>query len=383
MDLTQSVQVASVWTLISRIDELKTLDPDFIIVDEAHHATAGTWRQIIDFYQGVWVLGVTATPCRGDGKGLGIDHGGIFDTLIEGPSIRTLIDQGYLCDYDLYNPPIGIDLSDVKKANGDYVRKQLANAMNRPKITGCAVEHYIRMAKHKPAIAFCVSVDHAEQVAAQFREQGLRSTCIHGKTPEPDREGAIRSLGNGSLDVLTSCDLISEGTDIPIAEVAILLRPTHSLSLYLQQVGRVLRPGENKRALILDHVGNCFKHGWPCDEREWSLDGVKKKTRREVAELLIKIKACPNCFQVNRPATHCAYCGFEFPTDTPELKQIEGELTRLTPEERKALVKKNKQAQAGARTYDDLVQLGIQKGMKNPYGWARHVMNAREAKQQR
>lgn len=386
MDPDEGIQVASVSTLVRRLGTLPWLQPRFIIIDEAHHAVAGTWRKILDAFPDSFVLGVTATPIRLDGKGLGIQSGGIFQDMVKGPTTRELIDQGWLCDYDIFAPPIGVDLQDVKRKGGDFARDQLSAALDKPSITGSAVGHYKRLCPGKPAIAFCVSVLHADHVAEQFRAEGFRSIAINGKTKKDIRKEAIKDLAGGRLDVLCSCDIISEGTDIPVAEVAILLRPTESLALYLQQCGRVLRPVPGKRALILDHVNNVMRHGFLDEDRDWSLDGIKKKTRGEIAQLQIEIRQCTECDKVHKTSPTCPHCGHVYPIKKKQdLRKIKGSLDKLTEDDRAAIIEMRKQDrnnQQNAQTLQDLIKEGHRRGMKNPAGWAGHVWKDRQRKKQ-
>ena len=170
------VQVAGVQTLINRLD--KQPPPDLIIIDEAHHATAGSWRKIIEYYPNAKVLGVTATPCRGDGKGLGEEAGGVFDSLVMGPQIPDLIDRGYLVKPIVYASPNRPDLSSVKIVRGDFDKKQITELIDRPTITGDAVAHYSKICSGVPAVAFCVSISHAEHVAEEFRAAGYKAYSV-------------------------------------------------------------------------------------------------------------------------------------------------------------------------------------------------------------
>lgn len=273
-------QVASVHTLLRRLGRMDTRGwaPDLIIVDEAHHAIPGsTWGQVLAHWPRAKLLGVTATPERLDGTGLGTAAGGYFDVLIEGPAVSALTAAGYLAPAELYVPGRLVDAAGVPVRGGDYVRAELAAATDRPSITGDAVAHYRAIAHRLPALAFCVSRAHADHVAAAFRAAGYRSASIDGRMHGGDRARLIADLADGRLHVLVSCDLLGEGVDIPVATAAILLRRTLSRALHLQQVGRVLRPHPGKRAaLLLDHVGNLARLGAPAVARSWSLDGVSR-----------------------------------------------------------------------------------------------------------
>ena len=228
-NLNASVQVASVQTLVNRLSKINA--PDLIIIDEAHHSTAGSWNKIINFFPNAKILGVTATPCRSDGTGLG----NIFDKLIVGPQIAELIQRGFLVKPIVYAPASRVDLKSIKITRGDYDKDQIAQLIDKPRITGDAVSHYMRIADGMPAVVFCISVMHSQHVAEEFRARGYKAFSVDGTMDDAIREKLLSGLGNGSVDVITSCDLISEGTDIPAIGCAILLRPTMSTGLYLQQ----------------------------------------------------------------------------------------------------------------------------------------------------
>lgn len=375
--MTQPIQVASVHTLVRRMDRYNWR-PGLIIVDEAHHLVDGsTWGKIIEYYEGTPILGVTATPTRLDGRGLGREADGVFDTMVVGPSIRELIDQGYLAPPVVYAPPTAVDLSGVRTRGGDFAAGALADAMDKPTITGDAVRHYQKLCTGEPAIAFCASINHAEHVAERFRAAGYQAASIDGNMDGKEREQRIRDLGNGQLHVLTSCDIVSEGTDIPVVSAAILLRPTQSESLFLQQVGRSLRvhPGKT-RALILDHVGNVMRHGMPDEDREWSLAGRPRGRGGDKSDAA-PIRQCEQCYTVHRPAPRCPSCGHLYPVQEREVEEVDGELQEVDPE---VVRRMRKQEQAKAKTKDELTELANQRGYKNPRKWAEYVYNARQKK---
>jgi superfamily II DNA or RNA helicase len=270
------VQVASVQTLAARgFANIGAFD--LIVLDEAHHAAASTWTDLLRQHSSARLLGVTATPIRLDGKGLGISAGGPFDDVVVGASVRELVEGGYLAPAKCFVAEHSIDTSGVRTRHGDFDTHTLAARADDGVITGDAVQHYRRHADHKPAIAFCVTVEHAEHVAEAFRAAGYRSACVHGKTKKNGRDALIAGLGNGEVEVLASCELISEGLDVPAVGAVILLRPTKSLAMHLQQIGRGMRPAPGKSQLIvLDHAGNILKHSPPDADHNWSLDGVEK-----------------------------------------------------------------------------------------------------------
>ena len=216
-------------------------------------------------------------------------------------------------------------------------------------------------------------------VAEQFRAAGISAQAIDGAMDRTLRASVLSEFSAGRIQVLASCDLISEGFDVPAIEAAILLRPTQSLGLYLQQVGRALRtfPGKTE-AVILDHAGNVKRHGLPDEDRVWSLEGAPKKKGAPKSE--VPVKTCGSCFAtVHSAATHCA-CGFEFPVQRREVEQVDGELQEV---DLATAIRERRQEQGKAQTEQDLVALGRSRGMKRPELWARHVMRARAAKQSR
>jgi superfamily II DNA or RNA helicase len=364
------VQVASVQTLARRL-KLQTWQPDLIVVDEAHHAVAGTWSQILDHWPHALRLGVTATPVRRDGRGLGA----MFDRLVLGPSMQDLTAQGFLTRARIYAPQIRFQEANLRVRSGDYAPEQAAAELDKPSITGDAIEHYQRLGRGCGAIAFCCTTAHAEHVAAQFRASGITSQTVLGTTSVQDRELAINNLATGALQVLVSVDVISEGTDVPSVGCAILLRPTQSEGLYLQQVGRVLRPAPGKdHALILDHVGNVHRHGFPDDVRTWTLDDARRRTGKGGLPAPA-VRTCESCFAAFKPQPVCPCCGAECAAPAREIRQTDGELQELA---REAVARARRRDQGQARTMQQLIHLGQARGMRNPVAWARHVYFARQ-----
>lgn len=356
-----ALQVASVQTLVRRLDKLPA--PDLIICDEAHHAVSPTYRTIIERHP-VKLLGVTATPARLDGKGLG----DMFSKMVIGPTVADLTRDGFLAPATVFAPPSQIDMQGVGKVAGDYARGETAARVDKPTITGDAVQHYTRICPGVPAIAFCVSVVHAEHVARDFAAAGYRAASVDGSMPDPQRRSLIQGLASGSVQVLTSCDLISEGLDIPSVTAAILLRPTYSLALARQQIGRALRPAAGKaRAVILDHAGNVLRHGLPTEEIEWTLEsGGRRKTGD--GGKAVGVKQCAECFCAY-PATadHCPECG-TIPAKQPrEVEQIAGDLVEfdaILADKRKAAAR----AEVGrAKTLDELKRIARERNYR--YGW--------------
>jgi superfamily II DNA or RNA helicase len=370
-DRSQLTQIASVQTLVRRFD--RVVAPDLIVIDEAHHATAGAWASVLAQYPNARVLGVTATPQRLDGKGLGQ----VFDDLIRGPEVADLLDQGFLAR-PVYYAPKTVSMEGVRKTAGDYNRAEVAERMDRPTITGDAVIHYRKYAEGQPCIVFCTGIKHAEHVAQAFNAAGYRFKVIDGTLSKEERARRVLDLSSGTLQGLVSVDIVSEGFDLPCVSTAILLRPTASLSLHLQQIGRVLRPSPGKqRAVILDHVGNCRRHGLAEEVRDWSLDGIRKRGKRGPQDDVADTRQCPECFAVHTPSPQCPQClhVYEIKDRIPDV--VDGELEELKARE---AIRGRKREQGTAQTLEDLIRVGKARGMKNPYGWANNVFKARQRK---
>ena len=360
-DPSKMVHVASVQTLVNRFDDIAT--PDFIVLDEAHHAAAGTWVKVFARYNDARYLGVTATPERLDGRGLNE----FFDRLVLGPSVQWLIDNKFLARPRYFAPEVTPDLSSVRKMAGDFSKSESEEIMDKPSITGDAVAHYKRHLYPRTAVAFCVSLAHAEHVAECFRSSGVTAAVIDGKLSDDERTKRVTDLASGQIKVLVSCELISEGFDLPSTGGAILLRPTASVAMCLQQIGRALRPkADGSEAVILDHVGNVLRHGLAEEPREWTLEGrvAKKRTK----EAVLETRQCTTCFCIFA-GLKCPECGVERASKVREIEQREGELREL--EVQKMAEAREARIQVGrAQSYEDLVAIEKARGYKR--GWAFH-----------
>jgi superfamily II DNA or RNA helicase len=363
------IQLASVQTIARRLH--KTRPPKLIISDEFHHGTAATWQKIFDYFSDACLVGLTATPARMGGQGLK----NICDKLIIGPSAKQLIAAGYLAPYQYYAPPQVVDLDGLKIERGDFNSTETAFRMDKPSVTGDAISHYLRLAAGKRAIVYCSSIQHSKNTAAAFTAAGVPAAHIDGETPKAEREQTIEDFRAGRLTIITNVDLLGEGLDVPGMEAVILLRPTASLTLYIQQSMRPMRPDKLnpfKTAIILDHVGNCFRHGLPDDDREWSLEGTKRS--RGISKPEVAIRSCPKCYSVFPPASQCPYCGYEIPVQDHELIQQDGELKEIT-----AIERKTKRMEVGmCRTIEDLKKIAAERGYKS--GWIYHTARAKNIK---
>jgi len=365
-----NVVVASVFTLARRLKRFP--EPDLIIGDEAHHFTPdSTWGKVVNAFPNARVLGVTATPERLDGKGLGL----LFDDMVIGPTVAELTEQGFLSPAEVYAPSKP-DLTSTRTRMGDYVTKDLEETMDKPSITGSAVAHYTKLAPGRRAVAFCVSIKHAKDVAEDFRNAGYHASHVDGGMDDKERDGILAKFEAGEIQILTSCDLISEGFDLPAIEVAILLRPTKSLSMYLQQVGRAIRtsPGKHK-TIVLDHAGNTKMHGFIDEHREWVLTSERAR-KKQSDESVPSVRSCPACFAMHRPSPACPKCGHVYQLKSRKVQQVEGELVQISRAE------DAKQAAAVSdlsRRFTILRNIGRNRGYSHPDKWAFNVICGQES----
>ena len=306
--IMDKVHFGMVQTVVRRLDRMQK--PDLIITDENHHALAASYRKIYDHFHDVLRLGFTATPIRLNGSGLG----DVNDILIEGVDAKWLIENGYLSPYKYYAPKL-IDTEKLKlNSLREFSSTSIDAAMNESKIYGDAIRHYKRLADREQAIAYCHSVEASKQVAHEFQQEGINAVHLDAKTPKQERAEIIQKFRDREIQVLTNVDLIGEGFDVPDCSTVIMLRPTQSLSLYIQQAMRGMRYRPGKTSIIIDHVDNVSRHGLPDMEREWSLEGKKKS---EIGPVEVPIKECTNCFAVFPPTEkECPMCGH-----VPEVKE--------------------------------------------------------------
>lgn len=359
------VQVASVQSIVRKLDDLPA--PDLLVFDETHHLGSASWQAIFDRFPRARVLGLTATPWRLDGAGLGR----WFERMVLGPSTAELIEQGSLSKYRLFAPSQP-DLAGVETSMGDFKQSALSKAMDKPQLVGDAIGHYQRLCHGKRAVAFAAGVENSKNIAAQFCAAGVSALHVDGSMSVEQRDRAVDSFKRGETLVLSNADLFGEGFDVPAIEAAILLRPTKSLSLHLQQVGRALRPSPGKdEAIILDHAGNSLIHGLPDDDREWNLEDREKRSRKAPAE--VPVRQCESCFFVYRPAPKCPQCGAVVEVKTRELEVVEGSLQEV---DRTLIQRQRKMEERDCHTLDDWRRLADERGYKP--GWAMVRWQARQ-----
>lgn len=351
----EQIQIGSIFTIARRLGKIQA--PGVIILDEAHHATANTWRKLMQAFPEAFVIGLTATPARMGGQGLG----DIFESLVLGPSVKQLIDWGNLSPFRYYAPPVKANLEGLRVRYGDYIQSDIALRMDRSEIIGDTIEQYRKLADGKRAVCYCVGRAHSEHTAEMFRQSGVPAMHIDGETQDAVRKAAIEQFRSGDIKVLCNVDLISEGFDVPAMEAVILLRPTESLTLHIQQSMRPMRPdsdNSDKVAVIIDHVGNVYRHGLPDEDRTWSLEGKKKDKQSEPR--VVALRQCPKCYAAHRPAPVCPLCGYLYkPAERSEPEQRKGgQLLKIDELERK----RRKQEVGRARNITDLEQIALNRG---------------------
>jgi superfamily II DNA or RNA helicase len=332
--------VASVDTLLARRNKpyIRNLfnRVSLWVMDECHHILRkNKWGKIVSFLSHAKGLGVTATPTRADRKGLGREADGVIDKIVSGPSMRDLINQGYLTDYRIICPPSDVDRTLLKqsKTTGDYTQKSVTTAVRRSSIMGDVIEHYLKWAYGKLGVTFVPDVQTAHEIAEMFNTAGVPAEAVHAGTPDLQRQSAIDRFENGVLKQLVNVDLFGEGFDLPALEVVSMARHTASFNVYSQQFGRALRPMRGKHtAIIIDHAGNILNPalgGPPDSPRFWSLD----RPPRRKQDPQIKIKVCPKCTSAYSSINRiCPYCGYKpVPAQRSAPKFVDGDLIELDP----------------------------------------------------
>ena len=355
--------IGMVQTVTRHIDRLEP--PTLIITDANHHSLASSYRKIYQAFPDAYRIGVTATPVRLDGSGLA----DVNDALVIGVTVKWLIDHQYLSPFDYYAPSVA-DMSKVRTVRGEYDAKSAAETLMSCTIYGDVISHYKRLAGGQKAICYCATVKHSKEMAAAFTSAGIPAAHIDGETPKDERDTVILKFRKGDIKVLCNVDLISEGFDVPDCSCAILLRPTKSLTLYIQQSMRCMRYQEGKRAVIIDHVGNYSRHGLPDQDREWTLKGQPKRKKQKEASEEVLVKSCQECYRTfpakdasGQRIRFCPFCGAELPMGRREMEEL-----------RSAVLQKiegfvlNYDSPNACTSYNELLAYARKKGYKP--GWA-------------
>jgi DNA repair protein RadD len=339
VDLEYAIQVASIQTFWHRCmlrNRIPLPAADVIIVDEAHHIRATTWSKILDAYPDARRLGLTATPCRGDGRGLG----NYFDELIEGPKIPELINGKWLVP-TIYYAPTAPNLNGVKTQSGDYQLKALSARMNRSDLVGDIVTNWFKFAEARKTIVFAVDVPHSISIKDEFVKAGVKAEHLDGRTPKPERDDILKRLRSGETQIVVNCQVLTEGFDAPEVSCIVLARPTKQLGLFRQMAGRGLRPSPGKTNLkLIDHSGAVFRHGLLEDPIEWTLDTDKRAqnpthAKRDMS-VIGRLIECSQCGAMRSVDEKCPHCGF-LPQRRPDaIVFAEGELARVNRQTRTA-----------------------------------------------
>jgi superfamily II DNA or RNA helicase len=325
----ERVQVASIATLHARAVRTSRIDlppADLVVVDEAHHCRAPTYRQLIDAYPEAVIIGMTATPCRGDGRGLG----NIFESIVECPFVAELISAGFLVGTRVY-APTRPDLKGVKVQAGDYAQGQLENRMDDAQLTGGIVEHWLKLAGGRSTILYAAGVGHSLHLRDEFRKAGVLAEHIDGSTPVEERDAILGRLAAGTVEVVTNCMVLTEGFDCPVVGCIVLARPTKHHGLFRQMVGRGLRPAPGKEhLLVLDHAGAVFEHGLVEEPVTWTLSEDHRASLpvqgSRASGKAPKLVTCPECRAVRYQGRPCPACGWRPQPKADSFAVRDGEL---------------------------------------------------------
>lgn len=381
MNQRAGVQICSIDTLKNRLLQLPP--PKLAIIDECHHCGAAGWARVVNWLteNGAFVIGLSATPKRLDGTGLDAH----FDDMILGPAVRWLMDNGHLSDYRMFCPDIP-DMKGVRKAMGDFAKGETAEKMDKPKLTGNIINHWRKYANGMKTVGFAVNIAHSQHLTRAFIDAGIRAAHLDGGTDKAERKRIIQAYANDELDVIFNVSLFGEGFDLSaIAQTDVTIdclidaQPTQSLSLVLQKDGRVLRPSPGKTAVILDHAGNALRHGFPDDEREWTLDGDANGSKSSTSDGPPPPVICKGCFNAIRrplPPT-CPHCKKELQAEAKEIEVAEGELKEMDEKAKESLRAKMKREEAACKDIGALTALAMKRGLPNPSGWAIAKMGGR------
>ena len=343
--------------------------PDLIVTDECHMAAAKTWQRIYDHWPDAYVVGFSASPCRLDNKPLGA----IFDDLITSVSTRGLIEDGWLAPYRYYGINVA-DLSGIKMRGRDYDPDDAKARLDSGTVYGDVIAAYRKYADGARTVVYCINVEHSKETAAQFSAAGYRAEHNDGTFTDKKRDKIIERFRSGDIQILTNCDIVSTGFDLPAIGCCIMLRPTMSTSLYIQQSGRALRREEGKVAVIIDAVANHVRHGLPDDDKEWSLDKPVSPKRHINEDGSYSIRLCKSCYAVYESTKNvCPVCNAEYEYEPREIKHMEEveliEIQKKREEKEKQYAMTDK-AITDAKSYSDLCKIAKLRGYKT--GWAYH-----------
>ena len=357
----RGLKASMVQTISRHINE----QPNYkiIIIDEAHLALSQSYLKVINHYKNAIILYFTATPKRLDG----LNFSTIADDIVIAKSAKWLIENNYLAPYDYYAPKILVDCDKLTTTNGDYTQSDIIEQMDKPKIYGDIFNEWCKFAKDKKTIVYASSLSHSKKIVDYFNANGIKSAHIDGNTPRAMRDKIINDFKCGNIKILSNYALIVEGFDVPDCECCIIARPTQSLVIHIQSTMRCMRYKPNKRAIILDFVGNFERHGLPDDDREWTLESIKRP-RSKNDEPKILTRTCPNCFKVYQAklGLKCPYCNSIVSKTKKEIEyDKQQELIKV-----EAINRKKKRMEVGrSQTRDDLERIARERGYKRSWVW--------------
>lgn len=374
------IQIGSIDTIAAR---KLVPESDLVFVDEAHHAVAKKYVDLLALYRDVPVVGLTATPMRADGRGMNE----VFDELVVIREPHQLREAGYLCDATAFSTREVADLSGLKVGrSGDYSAEEIEEVMDKPELVGDIVRHWLQRANGVSTIVFAASIEHSRHIVEQFKAAGVKAEHLDGTTALGERWDILKRLATGETTVVSNMGVLTEGFDSPRVKCVVLARPTASESLYIQMVFRGLRPFEGQRAIILDHGSNivtssgALKHGLPFQERQYSLEPRKKKRKTKEEEALAelgieeaeeKVRTCPNCMAMyDVKLLACPECFTPAPARKGRhLEQRDGELVVVTEES------------VRAKAWESIVKMFLRKNEKRRVplhpNWCKHALRER------
>ena len=357
----QLCHVGMVQTVSRQIKNNKVKRPSLILVDEGHHALARTYQNIFDEFPNAYVLSFTATPWRMSNKGFTE----VFQDLILGKSVKWLIDNNRLAPYKYYSVNLIKNIQLKHNATGEFSNTSIEEAMQKT-IFGDVIENYQKFAEGKKTIVYTHSVEMSKKVADKFNASGYKAMQVDGKTPKAERELAMKLFRSGEVKILVNAELYGEGVDVPDCQCVILLRPTESLTLFIQQTMRSMRYQPNKQAIIIDHVANYSRHGLPDSDHDW-LEHFKGSDKKSNQSDGIPVKECESCYAVIPSAyTVCPECGEEFETEATDYHIDESrELEEITEEN---IITLNFKTPEECKNVEELYELAKDNGYKP--GWA-------------
>ena len=374
IQLDYEVQVASIDTLRARAmatDRMPMPHADVLIIDEAHRSLAPTYMQLMEAYPKAAIVGLTATPIRGDGRGLGT----VYDDMVQCPSVAELTALGHLVPARYFAPTIP-DLTGVKVVRGDYDQRQLEEAMDKRKPVGDVIENWARICPDRPTIVFAAGVKHSIHLRDEFVRAGVRAVHVDGNMTTHERDKAIGGLLDGTYQVVTNCMVLTEGFDMPELSCCVLVRPTKNIGLYLQMAGRVLRPSSGKDdTIIIDHSGNVYQHGFVADDHGWQLDEneplrakPEKPPKKEAKQI-----TCVKCAHIYTGVRACPSCGHVPQVRGEAIETRHAVLTEL--EERKTAKEKKYTMEEKQNWFSQLLAHAAEKGKST--GWVAHTYKAK------